>query len=123
MRDLPPPSIDLGPDEPSRHRTRVRRGQGVRPLRSAPGRNGSVALCEVASESKPDTWYVVYEEPDASLFCACPDFVFRKRHRGLPCKHLIGIQAQGLVDTAHAAAKERAAADLSLPRFLILDLS
>jgi hypothetical protein len=87
------------------------------------GPEGGLVVCEVASQSAPDTWYLVYETEDGSLFCTCPDYLYRRRRRGEECKHLRGLRAQDLIDTTVAAPRSRQVSDLSLPRILILDLA
>jgi hypothetical protein len=62
-----------------------------------------------------------------TLFCACPDFVHRRRRRGEECKHLRGLREEyGF--SASMPASDRAipipssVSELSLPRFLIIDI-
>ena len=78
---------------------------------------------EIASQSAPDTWYAVYETENGSLFCTCPDYLYRHRRRGEECKQFRGLRAQGLINTTVTAARSRRVSDLSLPRILILDLT
>jgi hypothetical protein len=63
-----------------------------------------------------------------TLFCACPDFVNRRRHRGEECKHLRGLlEEHGF--NASMPARDSAipipssVSELSLPRFLIIDIA
>ena len=123
MTDLPVPQIDLIDDPHPHPRIRVNCAPGVRPRPGRRGPGGGLVVCEVASQSAPDTWYLVYEMETGSLFCTCPDYLYRRRRRGEECKHLRGLRAQGLIDTMAAAERSRQVSDLSLPRILILDLA
>lgn len=123
MTDLPVPRLDLTDDPHSRPHTRIAPAPGVRPRSGRRGPEGGLVVCEVASQSAPDTWYLVYETENGSLFCTCPDYLYRRRRRGEECKHLRGLRAQGLIDTTVTAARSRQVSDLSLPRIFILDLT
>jgi hypothetical protein len=62
-----------------------------------------------------------------TLFCACPDFVNQRRHRGEECKHLRGLREElGFSPSAPAAVSAipipSSVSELSLPRFLIIDI-
>jgi hypothetical protein len=114
-----------------RHRPRVAvpRGEDVRPIPPARARGprGGRAVCEVASRTRPDIWYTVYTVEGGGLFCACPDFVHRRRHRGEECKHLRGLREEhGFSPSAPAAVSAipipSSVSELSLPRFLIIDI-
>jgi hypothetical protein len=118
---LRPSRIDLSPDVGPKARTRVQRTARVRPVATVAGGDGGLAICEVASESKPDKWYTVYEQRDGTLFCACPDFIYRRRSLGEECKHLRGLRLQGLLEIVEPTCR-RTTSDLSLPRFLIMDI-
>ena len=58
------------------------------PPARAGGPWGGRAMCQVASRTRPDVWYTVYVAEGGTLFCTCPDFVHRRRHRGEECKLL-----------------------------------
>jgi hypothetical protein len=118
---LLPARIDLSPDLVPKARTRVQRTARVRPVASVGGGDSGLAICDVASESKPDKWYTVYEQRDGTLFCACPDFIYRRRSQGEECKHLRGLRLQGLLEIVEPTCR-RTTSDLSLPRFLIMDI-
>ena len=84
-------------------------------------------MCEVASRTRPDIWYTVYRLESGTLFCACPDFVYQRRHRGEECKHLRGLREEyGFTPSAPAADSAipvpSSVSALSLPRFLIIDI-
>lgn len=80
-----------------------------------------VVLMEVASESRPDRWYKIYRQPDGSLFCSCPDYIFRRQATRSECKHLRALRLrQGL--RAAPVPPQADAAVIALPRFLVLDL-
>jgi hypothetical protein len=62
-----------------------------------------------------------------ALFCACPDFVNRRRHRGEECKHLRGLRKEhgfnvGAPVADRAIPIPSSVSELSLPRFLIVDI-
>jgi hypothetical protein len=62
-----------------------------------------------------------------ALFCACPDFVNRRRHRGEECKHLRGLREEhgfsaSATETDSAIPIPSSVSELSLPRFLIIDI-
>jgi hypothetical protein len=62
-----------------------------------------------------------------TLFCACPDFVNRRRHRGEECKHLRGLREEhgfsaGATEADRAIPIPSSVSELSLPRFLIIDI-
>jgi hypothetical protein len=83
-------------------------------------------VCQVASRTKPDIWYTVYVD-GGRLFCACPDFVHRRRHRGEECKHLRGLREEygfsaGMLARDGAIPMPSSGSELSLPRFLIIDI-
>jgi hypothetical protein len=85
------------------------------------------AVCEVASRTRPDIWYTVYRVEGGTLFCACPDFVNRRRHRGEECKHLLGLREKhgfsaGTPEADSAIPIPSSVSELSLPRFLIIDI-
>ena len=85
------------------------------------------AVCEVASRTRPDIWYTVYIVDGGALFCACPDFVHRRRHRGEECKHLRGLREEHGFSAATptrdiAIPMPSSVLQLSLPRFLIIDI-
>ena len=48
-------------------------------------------------------------------------YIYRRRRRGEECKHLRGLRLQGLLQVIEPA-RRRVTSDLSLPRFLILDI-
>ena len=82
-------------------------------------------MCEVASRTRPDIWYTVYIVEGGALFCACPDFVNRRRHRGEECKHLRGLREEhGFSMSARDSAipMPSSVSEISLPRFLIIDI-
>jgi hypothetical protein len=84
-------------------------------------------VCEVASPTRPDVWYTVYVVEDGTLFCACPDFVHRRRHRGEECKHLRGLREEhgfsaGMPTRDSAIPTPSSVSELSVPRFLIIDI-
>ena len=84
-------------------------------------------MCEVASQTRPDIWYRVYLVEGGALFCACPDFVNRRRHRGEECKHLRGLREEhgfsaGPPEADRAVPIPSSVSELSLPRFLIIDI-
>jgi hypothetical protein len=122
------PQIDLRKRR-RRHRAAVPQAEDVRPVSPARARGprGGRAVCEVASRTRPDIWYTVYIVEGETLFCTCPDFVHRRRHRGEECKHLRGLREEHGFD-ADMPAADRAipipssVAELSLPRFLIIDI-
>jgi hypothetical protein len=118
---LRPASIDLSPEPNPKTRTRVQRTERVRRVARGTAEDAGLAICEVASESKPDKWYTVYEQQDGTLFCGCPDYIYRRRARGEECKHLRELRLQGLLQVVEPA-RQRVTSDLSLPRFLILDI-
>ena len=122
------PQIEL---QKKRRRPRVvvPQAEDVRPVPPARARGprGGRAVCQVASRTRPDIWYIVYMVEGGALFCACPDFVHRRRHRGEECKHLRGLREEyGF--SASMPASDRAipipssVSELSLPRFLIIDI-
>ena len=122
------PQIDLRKKR-RRPRAAVPQAEDVRPVPPAQSRGprGGRAVCEVASRTKPATWYTVYMVEGGSLFCACPDFVNRRRHRGEECKHLRGLREKhGFSPSAPAAVSAipipSSVSELSLPRFLIIDI-
>jgi hypothetical protein len=91
------------------------------------GPRGGRAVCEVASRTRPDIWYTVYRVEGGALFCACPDFVHRRRHRGEECKHLRGLREEhgfsaGTPARDIAIPMPSSVSELSLPRFLIIDI-
>lgn len=43
------------------------------------------------SASCPEVYYKLDLLYDNSGFCTCPDFIYRKSKRGLPCKHLVAL--------------------------------
>jgi hypothetical protein len=97
----------------------------VRPIprARAGGPRGGPAVCEVASRTKRDTWYTVYLVDGGTLFCSCPDFIHRRRHRGDECKHLRGLREEhgfsvSAPATDSAIPIPSSVAELSLPRFL-----
>jgi hypothetical protein len=58
-----------------------------------------------------------------ALFCACPDFVYRRRHRGEECKGLRGLREENGFSAGTPAADSTipipsSVSELSLPRFL-----
>jgi hypothetical protein len=122
------PQIDLcrrrrGPQMP------VPQAEDVRPVPPARARGprGGRAVCEVASRTRPDIWYTVYIVEGGALFCACPDFVNRRRHRGEECKHLRGLREEhgfsaGASVADSAIPSPSSVSELSLPRFLIIDI-
>jgi hypothetical protein len=62
-----------------------------------------------------------------TLFCACPDFVNRRRQRGEECKHLRGLREEhgfsaGMPARDRAIPIASSVSELSLPRFLIIDI-
>ena len=123
------PQIDLRKRR-RRPRVSVPQAEDVRPVPPARARGprGGRAVCQVASRTRPDIWYTVYIVEGGALFCACPDFVHRRRHRGEECKHLRGLrEAHGF--SADMPAADRAipipssVSELSLPRFLIIDIT
>jgi hypothetical protein len=84
-------------------------------------------VCQVASRTKPDIWYTVYMVEGGALFCACPDFVHRRRHRGEECKHLRGLREEhgfgaGIPAADSAIPIPSSVSELSLPRLLIIDI-
>ena len=120
------PQIDL---RKRRRRLRVAapETEDVRPIppARAHGPRGGRAVCEVASRTRPDIWYTVYIVEGGALFCACPDFVNRRRHRGEECKHLRGLREEhGFSMSARDSAipMPSSVSELSLPRFLIIDI-
>ena len=107
----------------------VPQAEDVRPVPPALARGlrGGRAVWQVASRTRPDIWYTVYIVEDGTLFCACPDFVHRRRHRGEECKHLRGLREElGFSPSAPAAVSAipipSSVSELSLPRFLIIDI-
>ena len=84
------PQIDLRRRR-RRPRVSVPQAEDVRPVPPARARGpwGGRAVCQVASRTRPDVWYTVYVAEGGTLFCTCPDFVHRRRHRGEECKHLL----------------------------------
>jgi hypothetical protein len=83
-------------------------------------------VCEVASRTRSDIWYTVYVEGGV-LFCTCPDFVQRRRHGGEECKHLRGLREEhgfsaGTPEADSAIPIPSSVSELSLPRFLIIDI-
>jgi len=89
------PQIDLRKRR-RRPRVAVPQAEDVRPIPPARARGprGGRAVCQVASRTRPDIWYTVYIVEGGALFCACPDFVHRRRHRGEECKHLRGLREE-----------------------------
>jgi hypothetical protein len=84
-------------------------------------------VCQVASRTRPDIWYTVYRVEGRTLFCTCPDFVHRRRHRGEECKHLRGLREEHGFGAGTPAADSAipipsSVSELSLPRFLIIDI-
>ena len=84
-------------------------------------------MCQVASRTRPDIWYTVYIVEGGALFCACPDFVNRRRHRGEECKHVRGLREEhgfsaGMPARDSAIPMPSSVSQLSLPRFLIIDI-
>ena len=84
-------------------------------------------MCQVASRTRPDIWYSVYIVEGGALFCACLDFVHRRRHRGEECKHLRGLREEHGFSAATPARDiaipmPSSVSQLSLPRFLIIDI-
>jgi hypothetical protein len=62
-----------------------------------------------------------------TLFCACPDYVHRRRHRGEECKHLRGLREEhgfsaGVPAADRAIPIPSSVCELSMPRFLIIDI-
>ena len=93
------------------------------PRARARGPRGGRAVCEVASRTRPDIWYTVYIVDGGALFCACPDFVHRRRQRGEECKHLRGLREDHRFGASTPAGDSAipvpsSVAELSLPRFL-----
>jgi hypothetical protein len=88
------PQIDLRKRR-RRPRAAVPQAQNVRPASPARahGPRGGRAVCRVASRTRPDIWYTVYIAEGGTLFCARPDFVHRRRHRGEERKHLRGLRS------------------------------
>ena len=122
------PQIDLRKRR-RRPRVAVPEAEGVRPITRARARGprGGRAVCQVASRTRPDIWYTVYMVEGRTLFCACPDFVNRRRHRGEECKHLRGLREEYGFSAGAAAANSAipipsSVSELSLPRFLIIDI-
>ena len=71
--------------------------------------------------------YTVYVVEGGTLFCACPDFVHRRRHRGEECKHLRGLREEhgfnaGMSGRDSAIPMPSSVSEISLPRFLIIDI-
>ena len=103
----------------------VPQAEDVRPVPPARARGprGGRAVCQVASRTRPDVWYTVYVAEGGTLFCACPDFVHRRRLRGEECKHLCGLPKEyGFSPSAPAADSAipmSSVSELSLPRFLL----
>jgi len=122
------PQIDLR--KKRRHpRAAVPQAEDVRPVPPARSRGprGGWAVCQVASRTRPDIWYTVYIVEGGALFCACPDFVNRRRHRGEECKHLRGLREEhgfsaGMPARDSAIPMPSSVSELSLPRFLIIDI-
>jgi len=122
------PPIDLR--KKRRHpRAAVPQAEDVRPVPPARSRGprGGWAVCQVASRTRPDIWYTVYIVEGGALFCACPDFVNRRRHRGEECKHLRGLREEhgfsaGMPARDSAIPMPSSVSQLSLPRFLIIDI-
>ena len=122
------PQIDLRKRR-RRPRVSVPQTEDVRPVPSARARGhwGGRAACQVASRTRPDIWYTVYIVEGGALFCACPDFVNRRRHRGEECKHLCGLREEhgfsaGAPVADSAIPSPSSVSELSLPRFLIIDI-
>ena len=112
-----------------RPRVPVPQAEDVRPVPPARARGprGGRAVCQVASRTRPDIWYTVYIVEGGALFCACPDFVNRRRHRGEECKHLRGLREEhgfsaGSPQDDIAIPIPSSVSELSLPRFLIIDI-
>ena len=110
-------------------RAAIPQAEDVRPIPRARARGprGGQAVCEVASRTSPVIWSTVYIVEGGTLFCACPDFVNRRRHRGEECKHLRGLREKhGFSPSAPAADSAipipSSVSELSLPRFLIIDI-
>ena len=122
------PQIDLR--KKRRHpRAAVPQAEDVRPVPPARSRGprGGWAVCQVASRTRPDIWYTVDIVEGGALFCACPDFVNRRRHRGEECKHLRGLREEhgfsaGMPARDSAIPMPSSVSQLSLPRFLIIDI-
>ena len=120
------PQIDLRKRR-RRPQVAVPQAEDVRPVPPARARGprGGRAVCQVASRTKPDIWYTVYIVDGGMLFCACPDFVNRRRHRGEECKHLRGLREEhGFSMSARDSAipMPSSVSEISLPRFLIIDI-
>jgi hypothetical protein len=122
------PQIDLRKKR-RRPRAAVPQTEDVRPIPPARprGPRGGRAVCQVASRTKPDIWYTVYIVEGGRLFCSCPDFVHRRRHRGEECKHLRGLREEygfttGMLARDSAIPIPSSVSELSLPRFLIIDI-
>ena len=122
------PRIDLRKRR-RRPRAAVPQAEDVRPVPPARARGprGGRAVCQVVSRTKRDIWYTVYIVDGGALFCACPDFVHRRRHRGEECKHLRGLREEhgfsaGMRARDSAIPMPSSVSQLSLPRFLIIDI-
>ena len=122
------PQIDLRKRR-RRSRVAVPKAEDVRPVSPARARGprGARAVCQVASRTKPDIWYTVYMVEGGTLFCACPDFVHGRRQRGKECKHLRGVREEHGFSAAMRARDSAipmpsSVSELSLPRFLIIDI-
>ena len=120
------PQIDLRKRRRRPH-VAVPEAEDVRPVPQARARGprGGRAVCQVASRTRPDIWYTVYIVEGGALFCACADFVNRRRHRGEECKHLRGLREEhGFSMSARDSAipMPSSVSEISLPRFLIIDI-
>ena len=122
------PQIDLRKRR-RRPRVAIPQAEDVRPIPPARARGprGGLAVCEVASRTRPDIWYTVYIAEGGTLFCARPDFVHRRRHRGEERKHLRGLREEygfsaGMPARDSAIPMPSSVSELSLPRFLIIDI-
>ena len=122
------PQIDLRKRR-RRPRVAVPQAEDVRPIPPARARGpgGGRAVCQVASRTRPGVWYTVYVVEGGTLFCSCPDFVHRRRHRGEECKHLRGLREEHGFSAATptrdiAIPMPSSVLQLSLPRFLIIDI-
>jgi len=79
-------------------------------------------LTTVANMREPDKEYKIYRQPDGTLFCSCPHFLFRCRKQGTWCKHLEYLHTTyGLRNhTPNEIAVPHA--EVALRRYLLLDL-
>ncbi len=72
------PQIDLRKRR-RRPRVAIPQAEDIRPMPPARARGprGGRAVCQVASRTRPDMWYTLYQLDNGMLFCACPDFIHR----------------------------------------------